>query len=43
MQKIMFMVGSGLVGVATSPIFSTDWFIGISGCAILIMAAFIDR
>lgn len=43
MQTIMFMIGGGLVGIATSPIFSIDGLMGMAGCAILIMATYVDR
>lgn len=43
MQKIMYMLGGGLVGIATSPIFSIDSLIGMAGCVILIMATYVDR
>lgn len=43
MRTIMLMIGGGLVGIATSPIFSIDGLMGMAGCAILIMATSIDR
>lgn len=43
MRTIMLMIGGGLVGIATAPILSTEWLIGMAGCAIFIIAAFIDH